>query len=280
MPKFKHFLITQFNLYSGHSGNKEYQSWVDWTRKRIEIFRAFCLPSIKNQNNKNFLWLIYFDKETPTEFYDLIEYLKDIPFILPYFTSGFAGFNYQYLIDIKNLVGDANWVITSRFDNDDCLDKNAIEIIQRNFRESDEFLISLASGYTLDIKDNSLSHYYYSMSPFISLIENVNKLTLKGIFFLPHTKWDDLRLHLSKELFGKNNKSIFILDKPYWLQIIHGDNISNSSRRGLPVLQKKYLIDFGINVTSSKQSVFQLPKYYNYVLWKRYFKATIVKLLK
>ncbi len=277
-PDFKHFLITQFNLRSFPKGVKGNENWIKWTKKRIDIFKTYCLPSILNQSNKDFSWLIYFDKDTPIEFSYIISELKRYSFIYPCFTSGFEGFNLQYINDIKKIIAaDTKWMITTRMDNDDCFEKDAINTIQKHFRKSDEFLISLSSGYTLNLQDNFLSHYYYPMSPFISLIELTEKPVIKGIFFNLHTEWDGLRLVIFKEILKRNNKSIFILDKPYWIQLVHGENVSNTAKRGFPVLYDKCLKNFGIPNKSKKQSILQIYKYYNYVIWKRYLKAMIVK---
>ena len=276
---FKHFLITHFNLLNFPLGITDSEQWIKWTRDRIQLFKTYCLPSLLNQTNKKFTWLIYFDKQTPAEFTPFIEELRSYDFIKPCFADGFDGFGNQYMNEIKELCQNYQWVITSRIDNDDCFDKDAIDTIQRNFRTSDEYLISLTSGYTLDTNSKTLSHYYYPMSPFISMVENLGKPVLKGIWYTAHSKWDDLRFSVRKVLLKKNSKSIFIIDKPHWLQILHGSNIANSAR-GLPVLKKKDLSNFGINITSEKQTIRNIPDYYDYVIWKRYFKVLVVKLLR
>jgi hypothetical protein len=278
---FKHFIITQFNLRKFPlAGINCKSSWEEWTHTRINLFKTYCLPSFLNQSNKNFTWLIYFDSETPSEFNYLIDELSNTDFIKPCFANGFEHFMTKYLEDIREFSTGSEWIITSRCDNDDCLEKNAVDTIQKHFHQSDEYLISLASGYTLNINDNTLSHYYYPMSPFISLIETTNKKDLKGIFYKGHTKWEELKLKLTVELLKKNKESVFILDKPYWIQIIHGENVSNSYKRGFPIICSKNLKDYGIKLTTKGQSIFKALGYFNYVLWKRYFKASIVQFVR
>ena len=185
----------------------------------------------------------------------------------------------NYLEDIRELSTNTDWIITTRCDNDDCLEKDAINTIQDYYIPKDKFLISLASGYTLNINDNTLSHYYYPMSPFISLIESNDKKELKGIFYKEHTKWETLKLKIFTEMLKKNKMAIFALQKPFWIQIIHEDNVSNSYKRGLPVIKEKDLSDFGIGIITKGQSILNIPSYYNYVLWKRYFKSLIVRFI-
>jgi hypothetical protein len=276
---FKHFVITQFNLRKFPYQSKDKTDWENWTQNRINLFYTYCLPSFLNQSNKNFTWLIYFDTKTPEKFNDLLKRLNEINFIKLCFADSFDHFMTKYTKDIRELSTDNKWVITSRCDNDDVLQKDAVDTIQRNFVPKNEFLISLASGYTLNIADNTLAHYYYPMSPFISLIESTKKTSLNGVFYKEHTKWDELRLKITTELLKKNNKSIFILEKPCWIQIIHNQNVSNNFKRGLPVIRSKDLRhDFGINIQTKRQSVFSIPEYYDYVLWKRYFKSRMVRL--
>ena len=54
----QHFLLTRFNLKL-----KEWQTTKQgesvgselWLTKRFELFRKYCLPSVKQQTNQNFI---------------------------------------------------------------------------------------------------------------------------------------------------------------------------------------------------------------------------------
>ncbi len=242
--KFSHFIITQFNLRNFPlSNNKEYESRVKWTRNRITLFREYCLPSVLNQSSREFTWLLYFDSDTPEEFNDFIISLRAFSFISICYCSGVEDFNKNYISEVRKRTGKARWVITTRIDNDDCLHKDAVKIIQSNFTEKHKYLISLASGYILNTVDKTLSHYFYPMSPFISLIED-SEIETAGVFEKIHTKWDSLRLFVVREIwlewFNKEARmSRFILKKPMWIQTVHGENVSNSFFRGFPVIRKK-----------------------------------------
>ncbi len=282
---FSHFIVTQFNLRNFPlSHNTEYTRWVEWTRSRVDIFRSFCLPSLLNQSCKSFTWLLFFDEATPEEFNGFLNEMRSHDFISICYSKGVEGFESNYCDEIsKRIDKNKDWVITSRLDNDDCLHKDAIKIIRENFVEKHKYLISLASGYILNIGELTLSHYFYPMSPFISLIESVNA-GISGVFERGHTKWDALRLLISKEIWyeyfsREKRKSRFILKKPYWIQVIHGKNISNSFYRGFPVTRVKDLADYSIKMKTRPQSVLSVRKYVHYVTWKRYFKSLIIKAL-
>ena len=282
---FEHFIITQFNLLQfPKSSISDNDSWILWTRKRFAIFRAYCLPSILQQTSKNFRWMIYFDVATPHEFDEQISYLQQYDFINICYADKYDDFNLKYMKDVRQKVyPNTQWIITSRLDNDDCLHCHAIERIQKEFVPKDQFMVSLASGYIYDLESRKLSKYYYPMSPFISLIEK-NIDSTWGIYYKNHTNWD-LRLYILKELYKnyfvekEERNTCFILDEVLWMQLYHKENVSNSFYRGFPVLQSKNLKDFGLNAISKPSSFWEVPKYYNYVWWKRYFKALITQFL-
>ena len=280
-----HFLITQFNLRNFPvSDTDSYEKWLKWTRSRIGLFREYCLPSVLNQSNKEFTWLIFFDTETPVEFSGFISEMESLPLIQICYSDGSDDFPATCTSEIsKRILKSGEWIMTTRLDNDDSLHKEAMAVIRQNFVPKHKYLISLASGYVMNINDKTMSHYYYPMSPFITLVENT-ELEIRGVFDKIHTKWDQLRLFVFKEIWldtvnKKSRNSRFILKEPMWIQTVHGENISNSFYRGLPVLKKKDLSKFSLNMTTEKLPLKILPKYYNYVMWKRYLKCLIIKIL-
>ncbi|RKD92582.1 glycosyltransferase [Mangrovibacterium diazotrophicum] len=274
---FAHFVITQFNLKRFPLSMQSEHKWTNWTRERVKLFQEYCLPSFMNQTTKNFKWLIYFDVDTPSEFNPFLERLKQLDFIHVYKADGHEEFISRYRRDLKELAKEKEWIIETRCDNDDCLHQDAIATIQRLFKPQNQFMISLASGYTLNTQNNKLSHYFYPGSPFMSIVEQTNR-ELTGIFKKEHSHWDGLQFGLVKELSHKNKLAAFALEKPYWIQVIHQQNVRNSFHRGLPVLRPQNLNQFGLQITSTKQALTSLPKYTNYVIWKRYLKCTIVRL--
>ncbi len=282
---FSHFIITQFNLRNfPKSDFDDYDSWIVWTRNRIGLFREYCLPSVLNQSCKSFKWLIYLDSETPEEFKIFLNELDSYPGIEICYSRGIGDFNSNYIEEVKKRAASRpGWIITTRIDNDDCLHRDAVETIQKHFVERNNYLISLASGYILNISDRTLSHYFYPMSPFISLIEDTNE-DVKGVFYKGHTRWDNLRLFIFKEIwfeyfYTKARRSRFILKKPMWIQTFHDKNVSNSFYRGFPVLKEKNLNDFSINFTTSRLPLKVIGRYYSYVTWKRYLKSLIIKII-
>jgi hypothetical protein len=280
---FQHFIVTQFNLRNfPKSNNTETENWIQWTRKRIALFKEYCLPSLVNQSCGDFTWLLYFDAETPEEFLGFTQEMAGYPFIQVCFSQGNEGFYAEYMTEVRKRIGtETKWILTTRIDNDDCLHKDAVKVIQQYFTEKHRYLISLASGYVLNTGDRTLSHYFYPMSPFLTLIEDTS-LECGGVFLKGHTRWDELRLFIYREIWlavtgWKSAKARFVLATPLWIQLVHGENVSNSFYRGLPVLRKRDLHVFSLPFDSKPLPVSVVGKYYDYVTWKRYVKSWVVR---
>ncbi len=228
MASFQHILITRFNLQSAT------RSWTDmdttgrekWMEHRWKVFTNYCLLSILNQSTKNFLWFIYFDKNT-NDFYKekIIQLAKDHPFISPHYVESYEQFLENLSSDILKTKKDkTTHIISSRIDNDDAFHRDAIGEIQAQFASQNYQLINLAKGACLNI-DNpyGVSSYTYYAGPFISLIERIPKENkVKTIYEKDHhfyfTKYPIIQL-----------KSMV-----YWIQVIHKYNVSNGMR-GKPV---------------------------------------------
>ena len=70
--EFKHIIITRFNLRMGkgyeYDKNKNLTGSEEWLEKRFILFNKYCFPSLKAQLNKNFIWFVLFDSETPDRY--------------------------------------------------------------------------------------------------------------------------------------------------------------------------------------------------------------------
>ena len=80
MKTFKHFIITQFNvsfdLSQADSPNAKGIS-EEYLSKRFDIFEKYCLPQIKAQTCKNFIWIVLFSEHTPQKFKKRLEQIHD-----------------------------------------------------------------------------------------------------------------------------------------------------------------------------------------------------------
>jgi len=207
--KFKHYIMTRYNLglYQANPYKVKYK--VEWMASRIPLFKAY-LKSLEEQTYKHFTVILSVDGFTP------VENLKEI----------------QDLIDATNLdvvihldeqpdtyvrrFGHVEkWLITSRLDSDDTYEPEFVETIQRSFQFVEECLD--VEGYKFDGKDYFKYKGTRVGSPFVSVIER-SKGQIKTANFKQHSQ-------MSRHFFSR-----FVGKKPLFTQVIHGANIINSIR--------------------------------------------------
>ena len=148
----------------------------------MELFKEYNVPSIKSQTCRDFTWLVYIDELTPSEHIQMIdkacECCKDVYEIV----VGEWG-NKSVTIDWLKLDGVPDWLITTRFDNDDCMKSTLVETVQNFFNEHQRNeVINFRVNYKIDHR-NGFGRRWEAAAPnsFISLIEpiaDINKIKL------------------------------------------------------------------------------------------------------
>jgi len=140
-PALKHFVFTNFGI-----GIKD-ELWLSY---RLEIFANTVLPSLANQSNKGFEWVIFVDEALPILHRTRLEQLLHATDLnaRTLQVSDYSMVSREIMILIKAV--DASTLVTSRIDDDDCIHESVIDLIQaeatseHNF--SDVLLISLKNG--------------------------------------------------------------------------------------------------------------------------------------
>lgn len=233
---FKHFLITRFNLrMSNWHATKSNQAILDedWHLERFDLFEKYCLPSVINQSNKNFTWVIFFDNSTPPRFKTKAdELMNQYAAFLPVFIDGGDALTSSLKSIIKEaLKGDDNFVITSRLDNDDSLHRDFIKTIQEKATDTQKCIVDPQQGYRMNMNGEVIK-VKKKFGPFISLIEPT--LNFETVISKAHGDWKH---------FPKNG--VKIIEQPLWLQTIHSKNMVNA----FPLFSRKVknlnLHDFG-----------------------------------
>jgi hypothetical protein len=235
--QFKHFLTTRFNLaFEEWSKDKNHNQvrTDDWLQKRIQLFEKYCLPSISKQTNQDFDWIILFDVSSPDFLKSRIkEWQKLCPRIHPLFTRAKT-----YLIDLKEIISVKNdnreFVITTRIDNDDVFQLDAIAEIQKAFLPKN-VVIDFPFGYFLDVKGRKMTEQDYPNNPFISVIEKMD--SMETVWSRRHADWIE---------FPRTQTMLF----PMWIQVIHNSNKVNTFRHGRYVSLSELKL-FGINEISN-----------------------------
>ena len=149
---FSHFIITRFNVpfenYLNDKNGKEVRN-IDWLDERFKLFEKYCFPSIVNQSNKNFKWLVFFDLETPSSFVQRINHLCEESGCMEpvYINSG-----KEFLIELNKKIFSLKrkedaYIITTRIDNDDALYFNYVEDVQKKFQKQNDVIFNFKNGY-------------------------------------------------------------------------------------------------------------------------------------
>ncbi|MDH6355953.1 hypothetical protein M2132_002304 [Dysgonomonas sp. PH5-45] len=247
--RFKHFIITRFNvkvLYRG--ATKPFEQTTEWLNSRFELFERYCLPSIKNQTNGNFIWLCLFDKDTPDFYKQKINgYKKDFEQFEPLFlTQAEAADMATFLHETikKHLTEKDEYVVTTRIDNDDAFHISTIDRLQKIIRFGDEPTVySFNYGYQYFVKLNIALRMYYPNNHFLTMTERNNE-NFRTIISYGHTS-------VRKEL-----ACVDIKDKRplYWLEVVHSSNVNNNlmlspKYRYAPRLRTISFFDFGLDLT-------------------------------
>lgn len=215
---FKHLLITRFNLKNPEwkQLTKNNESLLDdsWMNERLELFANYCFPSVSNQTNQNFEWLLYFDVSTSENHKNKIaKIIGNKTNIKTFFIDGMPVFNESIIKYVEENIS-TEYLITSRIDNDDCIHKDFINEIQKHFDKQDFLAIDNIEGYTLQIEPNFiLGKKEHIFNPFISLIEKNDQ---------PKTVW-----HYVHNMWKKEPRLIHVTEKRLWLSVIHGKNKVN-----------------------------------------------------
>ena len=234
--KYKHFLLTRYNI--GLYGRKQKMrsrkriNPEEWMANRWKLFEKYCVPSVENQTNKDFLWVVVFDPKTEAGWID-----KAVG-IVPENTVVITGENFRKTsIDvIESLLTDEDRVITSRMDNDDAIHKDFIKNVQEWFDiRKRTGVVSFPKGWVWNPEKNKLFHLRYTKNHFITFIEKRGPKPVKTVLRTRHTNITDNFQTFKVET-----------DSYMWVEIIHAENMANYSRGNKVVVSKLKLKEYGL----------------------------------
>ncbi len=235
---FAHAIITRFNV---HINAKTYDLRLSptWLAERFELFRRFCLPSVRGQTCQVFLWFVLLDKDTPPLFRRMVAALQGYPNFRPVYCGAFESVLPTVRQAVAEAFPDAPWLLTTRLDNDDALARDFVALLhavvgglEANGQTPEgELYINFPNG--LQYKDGVVYDFYDATNAFVSLLERNRP---------PHTVfWVD---HPS--IYGKAPVAQ-ITAKPIFLQTLHGGNVYNYVR-GEPLGDASILTDFDLEL--------------------------------
>jgi Putative rhamnosyl transferase len=249
VTQFQHFFLTKFNVRSF----PDLKPGCDpaWLERRFNLFDQFCFPSVSQQSNQNFKWLVFFDIDTPEEFKQKISaYSKQWENFVPVYLDCPLPYG-EFPDDVRTVVRqyipeNCEHLITTWLDNDDAIHKDYVQMIQDNFSQQESETINFFFGYQL--AHGKLYFDFELSNHFISLIEKYNPESFNTCLCRPH-----------KELYEvcKSAKKIFC--KPVWIEVVHGSNYMNVYRRGFRVPTGKILNNFSIQANAPEDQEKAVP---------------------
>ena len=207
---FKHLILTRFNVRLPWASRSAPD--VEWLNHRFSIFERFTLPSMQAQTNQNFIWLVFFDSETPpVHRAKAMECATGGRFTPIFVTGDFTQSTVQAAA--APLLKGHEFLITTRFDNDDCLCRTFVEVVQNHFTRQEFEFLNFANGYVLE--GRALYAMQCQSNAFVSLVERIGPSPVTTVLSCDHTKVAQL---------GPVRQ---ILNKPGWLILLHGRNLAN-----------------------------------------------------
>ncbi len=263
---FIHYLITRFNVKISEHGPERMNSPViddRWLHQRIELFLTYCVPSVLNQKNKQFHWLIYLDVDTPQFVLNKIEYLKHLDRGIVFFFV--ADFN-QMLNHIRKEFEKSKlpYIISSRLDNDDMVGDQFIQCIQDAFIPQPNTMININAGYVYHAGNKVLTKWRNKYTnQFSSIIEAKSTGHFITIYGFPH--W--------KPPFQSQTQNV--LDIPCWMEMVHPDNNRPRTSLGIPIFFTNSIQNFPPVMRALKISLSQTILY-----GLRWFPSVILRRLR
>lgn len=265
--EFEHFLITRFNLKKSEWIKDKYSNSVlneTWLEERINLFLAYCLPSVVGQTNRKFKWLIFFEESSREKVEEVLIRISEYTFIDAVFVNGYEQFQSNlpfYVEQYLNKIPSA--IITSRLDNDDALGRNYIEKVQDYaLTTNEDTVLYFPNGLVLDVfNEYKLAEIFYPNNQFLTLIEEYKPESLKTVYFKEHNNWKSDHLVLA------------FPDKNLWLQIVHSSNMLNKFSGNLvfPARLNNFSIEGKFKVRYTSEVILKIAK----SQFKKYFRLKL-----
>lgn len=185
----------------------------------MRLFSTITAPSILGQSCQEFTWLVLMDPETPDQYIRAMEGLGCRNMRIIYWESGQPRWTRHFAPGRYDL-------ITTRFDNDDAFHRDAVKTIHDAWRarhgdQAKPWLIVFPFGMILDLADRRMwvMEYWFNNCP--TMVEDSEE---------PGTAYRWQHSEIPPEV-----PRHCVKDKPYWVQVIHSQNLLNAVRSNNPL---------------------------------------------
>ncbi|MEN6428348.1 MAG: glycosyltransferase [Phycisphaerales bacterium] len=238
MAEFRHYILTRFNvdLYGPVELKVSRDQWMD---HRMRLFTSLTLPSIAGQSCQDFTWLLLMDRRTPEHYIRTLQGIGYPNLQIIYPDPGRP-------LWLDNLPAGSHDLITTRIDNDDAFQRDAVKAVHdawraRHEQQTKPWLIVFPFGLILDLADRRMWVMEYWLNNCPTLVEDSQN---------PGTVYRWQHSEIPPEVPRHHVK-----DRPYWLQVIHSQNLLNAVRSNNPLRivheelpgKLEFLYQFGID---------------------------------
>lgn len=241
----QHFVLTRFNVrltsFLAHGAWKGGDE--DYLRTRFALFERFCLPSMARQR-ADFRWLVLFSELTPEQYKERARALSAIcpvlepvflpdrePLELPDATAAVSA-------EIESrLAAETTHVVTTRIDNDDAFNVEALSWIRSSAEEAvaaqveqERILVVLPHGNVYLCEEGFTQSYTWAWNHFPTMV--CRRGVQDHILSVQHARIGRLGLPVVRDVH-----------RHAWLEIVNGTNLKNGFR---PVCRPEYLGSKGL----------------------------------
>lgn len=208
-------LLTRFDLPSG-GDEQVVRAQEGWLRNRWELFERYCVPSVVGQTDRALTWIAYFDPLGPEWLAARVAPLAAGGVLHPVRREQVS--TADLLADIAECVGPerGSTLTTTNLDNDDAL---AADFVARLRAVAGRTAPARTAVYFEDGLIRSAGRLYVRRDPtnaFCSVAE-----PWEGAV----TCWTDWHNRLADHMPVHGERGA-----PAWLQVVHGQNVSNRVR--------------------------------------------------
>lgn len=218
---YAHFIITRFNI-NIYPQDFPHRLSPTWIAPRLEHFQRFCFPSLQGQRDQRFTWLVLFDEQTPLPLRRLVNAYARYSNFVPVYCGAFDTVIPTVVRTMKELAPDAEWLLTTRLDNDDALAAGFVQCLhqvmdsldEEGLKPSDTLFVNFPNG--LQWHEGKVYAFEDSTNAFVSLLERPDDP--RTVFWVDHPSIYSVA------------PVIQAATSPLWLQHVHDLNVYNYVR--------------------------------------------------
>lgn len=204
-----HIVLTRFNLPTP-GPERLVRAQEDWLRNRVELFERYTVASMRRQTAGTTPWIVYFDPESPRWLVDRLAPLVEAGVFTPLYRESVSW--EDVVVDARELTGATRDILlTTNLDNDDALASDFLERLQTLARSNPHAALYLRRGLILE--GDRLYDRTDRENAFCSVSEPWDGAV---------SAWRDWH-----NLLHRHFTVVGDAGQPAWLQVVHGQNVSN-----------------------------------------------------